>query len=122
MHMKKIAVKLIILFALWPFAGLTQENGITIAKEADNRDNGWVSISMSFTMRLKNKSGQETVRKLHSYMLEVANDGDKSLVVFDNPPDVKGTASLVYSHKKEDDDQWLYLPALKQVKRISSSN
>ena len=122
MQMKKIAVKFIILFALSPFVGLAQDDGITIAKEADKRDNGWESISMSFTMTLKNKSGQETVRKLHSYMLEVDDDGDKSLVVFDNPSDVKGTASLVYSHKKGDDDQWLYLPALKQVKRISSSN
>ncbi len=122
MYMKKIAAKFIIVFAVSPFVGMAQDNGITIAKEADKRDNGWASVSMSFTMTLKNRSGQETVRKLHSYMLEIENDGDKSLVVFDNPSDVKGTASLVYSHKKGDDDQWLYLPALKQVKRISSSN
>ena len=120
--MKKIISGLIIVFAFIPFGGIAQDNGITIAKEADKRDNGWASVSMSFTMTLKNKSGQETVRKLHSYMLEVKDDGDKSLVVFDNPSDVKGTASLVYSHRKGDDDQWLYLPALKQVKRISSSN
>ncbi|MBL4670177.1 MAG: outer membrane lipoprotein-sorting protein, partial [Flavobacteriales bacterium] len=38
------------------------------------------------------------------------------------PKDVKGTASMTYTHKIGDDDQWLYLPALKRVKRISSSN
>jgi len=101
---------------------IEEQKGLAIAQEADERDNGWVSASMSFTMTLKNKSGQETVRNLHSQMLEVENDGDKSLVVFDNPADVKGTASLVFTHKTGDDDQWLYLPALKQVKRISSSN
>ena len=54
--------------------------------------------------------------------LEVTGDGDKTLVVFDNPKDVKGTAFLTFSHKQGDDDQWLYLPALKRVKRISSRN
>jgi outer membrane lipoprotein-sorting protein len=122
MRNKRIVTNIIILFTASPFISLAQENGIAIAKEADKRDNGWGSVSMSFSMTLKNKSGQETVRKLHSYMLEVEDDGDKSLVVFDNPSDVKGTASLVHSHKQGDDDQWLYLPALKQVKRISSSN
>ena len=103
-------------------AGTAQDNGLAIAMEADKIDSGWTSASMSFTMILRNKSGQESIRKLHSYSLEVNQDGDKSLIVFENPSDVKGTASLTYSHKKGDDDQWLYLPALKQVKRISSSN
>jgi len=43
-------------------------------------------------------------------------------VVFDTPRDVKGTAMLTFTHKTEPDDQWLYLPALKRVKRISSAN
>ncbi|MFV2082393.1 MAG: outer membrane lipoprotein-sorting protein, partial [bacterium] len=54
--------------------------------------------------------------------LEVEGDGDKSLSIFDTPGDVKGTAFLTFTHKKRDDDQWLYLPALKRVKRISSRN
>ncbi|HIE54069.1 MAG TPA: outer membrane lipoprotein-sorting protein, partial [Chromatiaceae bacterium] len=54
--------------------------------------------------------------------LEVEGDGDKTLIVFDEPRDVKGTALLTFSHKVEDDDQWLYLPALKRVKRIASRN
>jgi outer membrane lipoprotein-sorting protein len=54
--------------------------------------------------------------------LEVQDDGDKSLIVFDDPKDVKGTAFLSHTHSLTPDDQWLYLPALKRVKRISSSN
>ena len=54
--------------------------------------------------------------------LEVEGDGDKGLSVFDEPRDVEGTAFLTYSHIEGNDDQWLYLPALKRVKRISSSN
>ena len=41
---------------------------------------------------------------------------------FVSPADVKGTKFLSYSHIKKDDDQWLYLPALKRVKRIASKN
>jgi hypothetical protein len=54
--------------------------------------------------------------------LEGENDSDKSVVVFNHPPDIDGTALLTHSHKDRDDDQWLFLPALKRVKRISSSN
>ena len=46
----------------------------------------------------------------------------KSLTIFDTPRDIKGTAFLNFTHKVGDDDQWLYLPALKRVKRISSRN
>jgi outer membrane lipoprotein-sorting protein len=73
-------------------------------------------------MVLRNKNGQESVREIRSKGLEVANDGDKTLTIFDRPRDVKGTAFLSFSHTSGADDQWLYLPALKRVKRISSRN
>ena len=46
--------------------------------------------------------------------------GDRSIVVFDSPRDVKGTALLSHTKILDPDDQWLYLPALERVKRISS--
>ncbi len=52
----------------------------------------------------------------------MSDDGDKSLFVFDEPRDVQGTAFLIHAHREDADDQWLYLPALKRVKRISSAN
>ena len=73
-------------------------------------------------MVLVNRRGDESTRRLRSMSLEVEGDGDKSLVVFDTPRDVKGTAMLTFTHKTAPDDQWLYLPALKRVKRISSAN
>lgn len=73
-------------------------------------------------MTLRNKHGQESLRLIRVRTLEVVDDGDKSLTIFDNPRDVKGTAFLTFSHKTGDDDQWLYLPALKRVKRISARN
>lgn len=99
-----------------------EEKGLAIAKEADLRDTGWEDMKAAMTMTLRNKTGKESVRALRVKMLEVAGDGDKSLMVFDKPRDVKGTGLLTYSHKSGTDDQWLYLPAIKRVKRIASNN
>lgn len=75
-------------------------------------------------MVLRNQTGKESRRKLSIETLEVPDEsvGDKSLIVFDSPPDIEGTALLSHAKILEADDQWLYLPALKRVKRISSVN
>jgi len=103
-------------------AGEAGEKGLQIAREADSRDSGWHDSESSLTMILRNRHGDESRRELHGRALEVAGDGDKTLTIFDTPRDVKGTAFLNYTHKIGDDDQWLYLPALKRVKRIASRN
>ncbi|MCE2392136.1 MAG: outer membrane lipoprotein-sorting protein [Proteobacteria bacterium] len=99
-----------------------EEAGLQIAKEADLRAQGFGNFTARQTMILRNKQGQESRREIRVRVLEVEGDGDKSLFVFDEPRDVKGTAFLIHAHQQDDDDQWLYLPALKRVKRISSSN
>jgi len=99
-----------------------EERGIEIAIDADERDKGFGDSSSELTMILRNKQGDESTRQMSNKTLEVENDGDKSLVIFNVPRDVKGTAFLSFTHKSGPDDQWLYLPALKRVKRISSDN
>ncbi|WP_053981721.1 outer membrane lipoprotein-sorting protein [Marinagarivorans algicola] len=96
--------------------------GFTIAKEVQDRDSGWGDSHAKMEMILSNKQGQSSRRTMELKTLEVAGDGDKSLTVFHTPRDVQGTAFLSYSHALEADEQWLYLPALKRVKRISSAN
>ena len=96
--------------------------GLEIALEADRRDTGFSDQTASLLMTLRNAHGEESVRELRNKTLEVENDGDKTLVIFDQPRDVAGTAFLNYTHRTGNDDQWLYLPALRRVKRISSSN
>lgn len=98
------------------------EKGLAIAVEADLRDLGFGDTSANLQMTLRNQYGEQAVRKMRNQTLEQANDGDKAMIVFDNPRDVKGTAFLSFTHKAGPDDQWLYLPALKRVKRIASSN
>ena len=90
--------------------------------EAKKRDLGWQDSTADMVMLLRNKQGQESIREIKMKSLEVLDDGDKSLTIFNKPRDVKGTAFLSFSHPVDADDQWLYLPALKRVKRISSRN
>ncbi|MFC3150293.1 outer membrane lipoprotein-sorting protein [Litoribrevibacter euphylliae] len=104
------------------YAQTAEEKGLAIAQEADRRNTGWQDSAASMTMILRNKRGDETSRELSVKALEVADDGDKSLTVFNSPRDVKGTALLSFSHKVDADDQWLYLPKLGRVKRIASRN
>ncbi len=103
-------------------AETAEEKALAIAMEADNRDSGFVDYTNDTKMILRNKQGQESTRLIRSKTLEVDGDGDKSLTIFDEPNDVKGTALLSFTHKEGPDDQWLYLPALKRVKRIASNN
>ncbi len=99
-----------------------QNKGLEIAQKAHDLDQGYGGYEVELTMILKNANGQESTRAMNSQTLEVANDGDKSMISFMEPKDVKGTAMLTFSHKSESDDQWLFLPAIKRVKRISSNN
>lgn len=100
----------------------SQQKGLEIAKEIKARNTGWGNSQSDLTMTLRTKKGQEIVREMRSKSLEVENDGDKGLTIFDTPLDVKGTSFLSFSHTDSADDQWIYLPALKRVKRIASRN
>ncbi len=118
------ATWLLILLSL-PFSLLAQtseERGLEIAIEADRRDTGFHDSKASMQMILRNKQGDESTRQIRVRTLEQLDDGDKSLTSFDDPADVRGTNFLSFTHKSGPDDQWLYLPALKRVKRISSRN
>jgi len=99
-----------------------EKQGRSIMEEYERRDTGWQDMQANMQMILRNSQGQESTREIRMKSLEQENDGDKSLTIFDQPRDVKGTAFLSFSHINKADDQWLYLPALGRVKRISSRN
>ena len=98
-----------------------EEKGLRIAREASARNEGFGDFTAGMTMVLRDRHGRESVRQMRFKVLEVRGDGDKSLFVFDRPRDVAGTALLTHAHANTPDDQWLYLPALKRVKRINAS-
>ena len=120
--LKRLLVLILCLIAFNALAETPEEKGLAIAQESDRRDQGFGDFTVDLEMVLKNRHGEESRRKIRIATLELKSDGDKSLSIFDNPADVKGTALLTFSHKVADDDQWLYLPAVARVKRIASAN
>ena len=129
MKLKTIASLALVLvlagaFAERASATTEQERGFDVAARSDRSDIGFGDSEVELTMVLRNAAGQETTRSLRISTLEKADEtvGDLSLVVFDTPRDIEGTALLSHAQILEPDDQWLYLPALRRVKRIASSN
>lgn len=101
-----------------------QEQGFAIAARSDRSDRGFGDSTVGLEMVLRNKAGKEARRSLAIRTLEIPDEevGDKSLIVFETPADIEGTGLLSHAKILDPDDQWLYLPALKRVKRISSVN
>ena len=97
-------------------------DGNEIMKMVDERPDGDNSKS-TMTMILINKRDQQRVRQIVTYSIDT-EEGSKSLIYFTEPADVAGTAFLSweYDDKNKDDQQWLYLPALKKARRISGSS
>jgi outer membrane lipoprotein-sorting protein len=109
-----------------PVRGATDSErlGFEVAARADRSDRGFADSEVALEMVLRNAAGKESRRALNITTLEITDEtvGDKSLVVFDSPKDIKGTALLSHAQILDPDNQWLFLPALKRVKRISSAN
>ncbi len=106
------------------FAGIAngEMTGLEIMQKHDDRDDGETSKSTA-EMILISKTGKERIRKTVRLTKDVA-EGEKSISTFLEPADVAGTSFLQFSYDEigKDDDQWLYLPSIKRVKRISASN
>lgn len=98
-----------------------QMNGAQIMQKVYDRPTG-DDTQGSLTMTLVNKQGEQRVRKLSQYTIDVGKT-EKKIMFFVSPADVKGTSFMNWSYDSDkDDDQWIYLPALKRTKRISSGS
>lgn len=105
-------------------AGTPEQKGLAIAHELASRNAGYKDFAGKVEMVLRDRGGSEAKRSFSVKILEQpeADAGDWSLVVFDAPADVKGTAVLSHPKKSAEDDQWLYLPSARRVKRIAAAN
>jgi len=122
MNKRLVLILILLVFSAPLTAETAAEKGLRIAIAVDKRDSGWQDQTADLIMILRNRRGSESRREIRTKTLEIQGDGDKSLSLFNEPADVKGTAMLTFSHGLKPDDQWLYLPALKRVKRITSRN
>ena len=107
--------------SIYGTAGSEELTGLQIMERNEEQNKGEDEFNKT-TMRLQNKRGQERKRKMEYYSKTYEGDNDKILIRFLEPADVKGVGLLTIEHTERDDDQWLYLPALKKVRRISSSD
>ena len=104
------------------FAADAEQKGKRIAKEMIDRDTGYKSYSAEALMTIVATNGETAERQLTIKGKEQDNDGDRIITYFASPKDISGTALLTYSHAIKADDQWLFLPSINRVKRISSNN
>ncbi len=118
LKIKLIAIAVILTAALSANAQLT---GRDIVEKAYNRPTGDDQTSI-LTMTLTNKSGQTRIRKIKQFTKDLG-DVEKKIMFFMSPADVRNTSFMNWSYDSDkSDDQWIYLPALKKVKRISSDS
>ena len=121
--MKKLTLLIIFAITSLPAFALSDEDrGLQIAKETERRDSGFKNSEAKARMTLTNSRGDVATRFFRMKTLEVKGDGDKTMAVFDQPRDISGLAVLVASHGTRPDEQWLFLPEIKRVKRIASKN
>ncbi len=96
--------------------------GYDVAKKSDETQRNFKDEKSISTLKLIDASGDVVERNMVSITLERAGKKDLSIIQFLNPADVRGTSLLTHQNPVKDDKQWLYLPELKRLKKISSSN
>lgn len=97
-------------------------SGDEIVKQLNARDDGQ-QVSRALTMELIDRRGKSRVRETIAYR-RYYGDEKRTVLFYQSPTNVKGTGFLTYDYADAtgDDDQWLYLPALRKVRRISASD
>ena len=104
---------------LFPFAAMSNE-GLKIIQNIDQAGKGFGGETSESQMVLIDRQGNRIERSMLTQVLEMPNDEERSLITFVTPADVKGTKMLSWMRNAlKDDEQWLYLPSLRRVKRIS---
>ena len=117
-----IAILIAIPTLLFSQTAITQITGLQVIENVYNRETG-NDMDANLTMSLINSRGDQRVREIKQFTKEFGND-EKKIMFFISPADVRNTSFMSWSYDEEDkdDDQWIYLPALKKVKRISSDS
>jgi len=121
-YLTSIFLILLILPLVASYAYADDAEARAIMEKVDARDDGNNQVS-DMEMILIDKKGKERIRKIHTFSKDKGEDTLR-LMFFLHPADVKNTAFLTfdYDDPDKDDDQWLYLPALKKTKRIASTD
>ena len=109
------------LFSKLVYGDVTMDADLII-KRVNNVDDG-IQVTRRVTMKMIDRRGKERTRETISFRKYFGEDR-KTVIFYTKPSNVKDTAFLTYDYEsiKREDDQWLYLPALRKVRRISSKD
>lgn len=103
-------------------AELSSDKGREVMDKVFKSYDSFKHFTGALTMVLRNRAGKERTRKMKVYAHEMENDGDRTIIFFDHPRDIKGTALLTHTHYDGMNDQWIYLPGFKRTKRIGGNS
>ena len=119
--MKKLIVLLLFFWAGFVYAN-NLPSGDEIVEKINARDEG-VAVSRSLKMTMVDRRGKQRVRTTKAFR-KYYGDNKKTAIFYLEPKNVKDTAFLTndYSDVDQEDEQWLYLPAMRKVRRISASD
>ncbi len=124
MKLSKIILSLLIVIISIPVLSFGQNKltGLDIIQKVYDRPTG-TDQEGELTMTLINSRGDRRVRKIKQFIKDFGKE-EKKIMFFISPADVRNTSFMSWSYDEvgRDDDQWIYLPALKKVKRISSDS
>jgi hypothetical protein len=121
--MKKFAL-LFLSLLIYPagagFAETAAQKGYRILKKSADKSSGYVDSQSKGNMVLKSAAGKTSVRKFYTKAIESNNGAGRGLLVFEWPGDIRNTGLLTHSKNAGSDNQWLFLPSIGRVKKISS--
>ncbi len=121
----KIYISSIILLAAILIPSLSTAelpNGDEIAQKINARDEG-IAVARLLKMEMTDRHGKVRIRETRAFRKYFGNE-KRTAIYYLKPKNIKDTAFLTYDYaeKEKDDDQWLYLPAMRKVRRISASD
>ena len=96
--------------------------GLEISEVYEEHNNGFKGEYGQMKLVIMNAQNDKVSRIMTQRIAEVHGEGDRSIIEFASPADVKGTKLLTHTMKTKKNKQWLYLPSIKRVKRINSRN
>jgi len=120
--MRKLTIILVMVSIITATLIAQEITGLKVVENVYNRPTG-NDQTADLTMSLVNSRGDERVRIINQFLKDFG-DMEKKIMFFVSPADVYNTSFMNWSYDEvgKDDDQWIYLPALKRVKRISSDS
>ena len=122
--MKTVSLAWVLLILLWhtsaPMADV--QRGRAVAEAEYAASHGYGDYAVELEMELRSAGGKPVIRKLRLRQMETPGNQVKTMVIFDLPKAIADTALLTWSNRDADDDQWLFLPSIKRVKKIASKD